>query len=84
MAPSEFINRFWYNRDVTAYMCRRSDSLDSLSAVMHERKAVFSSLNDLTAEHLVTGKVHIILIRALTLGYIEVVCLKVMHLASCI
>ena len=68
-------------------MCRRSDSLDSLSAVKHEQIAVFilfSSLNDLTAEHLVTGKVHIILIRALMLEYIEVVFLKVMHLASCI
>ena len=43
---------------------------------MHERKAVFirfSSLNDLSAEHVVTGKVHMILIRALILGYIEVV-----------
>ena len=45
-------------------MCR-SESPDSLSVVMHERKAVFilfSPLNDLSAEHVVTGKVHMILI----------------------
>ena len=68
----------------------RSDSPDSLSVVMHERKAVFirfSPLNDLSAEPVMTGKVHMTLIRALILGYIEVVCLRAMqgrgYLASC-
>ena len=46
-----------------------------------ERKAVFirfSPLNDLSAEHVVTGKVHMILISALMFGNIEVVCLRAM------
>ena len=54
----------------------RSDCPESLSVVIQERKAVFirfSPLNDLSAEHVVTGKVQRILINALMLGYIEVV-----------
>ena len=55
------------------------ESPDSLSVVMHERKGVFirfNPLNDLSAEHVVTGKVHMIRTSALTFGNIEVVCLR--------
>ena len=37
----------------------------------------FSPLKDLSAEQLVTGRVHMILTSALKFGYIEVVCLRV-------
>ena len=83
MAPSEFTNRFWNGTNRTEVIVW----IASLSIVMHKRKAVFIRFTHymtFSAEHVVTGRVHIILIRALTLGYIEVVYLKVMHLAVCI
>ena len=56
-------------------MCT-SESPDSLSVVIHERKAVltrFSPLKDLSAEHAVTGRVHMILTSVVMLGHIQVV-----------
>ena len=60
-------------------MCS-SESPDSLSVVIHERKTVltrFSPLKDLSAEHVVTGRVHRILTSVVMLGHIQVVCRRV-------
>ncbi len=60
-------------------MCR-SDSPVSRSVVIDDRTAVlilFRPLKDLSAEQLVTGRVHNILTKALMLGNMVVACLRV-------
>ena len=57
----------------------RSVSPVSRCVVMADRKGVlirFRLLNDLSAEQLVTGRVHRRLIKALMLGNIDVACLR--------
>ena len=57
----------------------RSVSPDSRCVVMDNRNGVlirFRLLKDLSAEQLVTGRVHRILINTLMFGYIEVTCLR--------
>ena len=58
----------------------RRDRLVSRCVVMEDRKAVFvrfSPLKDLSAEQLVTGRVHKMVTNTLMLGYMEVACLRV-------
>ena len=58
----------------------RSDNPVNLSVVIVDRNGdlvCLSTLNDLSAEQVVTGKVHRMVIRVFILGYIEVVCFKV-------
>ena len=57
----------------------RSVNPVSLCVFMDDRKGVlirFRLLKDLSAEQLVTGRVHRIRISALTFGYMEVACLR--------
>ncbi len=55
----------------------RSDSPVSRSVVVDDRTALFRPLKDLSAEQLVTGRVHNILTKALMLGKMVVACLRV-------
>ena len=79
MTPTKLIYSYINIYRYVRCMCR-SDSPVSRSVVIDDRTAVlilFRPLKDLSAEQLVTGRVHNILTKALILGNMVVACLRV-------